>query len=49
MIQQKGGEGGDDSRNYFMINLHESMGSGRDQTRDAWICSQTHIYCQTRY
>ena len=29
-----------DRRNWFMINLHESMGSGRDQTRDPWICSQ---------
>ena len=27
-----------DCRNYFMINLHESMGPGRDQTRDPWIC-----------
>ena len=24
-----------------MINLHESMGPGRDRTRDPWICSQT--------
>ena len=24
-----------------MINLHENMGSGRDQTQDPWICSQT--------
>ena len=31
-----------------MINLHESMRSGRDQTRDFWICSQTHVCCQTR-
>ena len=23
-----------DRRNYFMINLHESMGPGRDRTRD---------------
>ena len=30
-------------RNYFMINLHESMGPGRDRTRDPWICSQTRI------
>ena len=30
-----------------MINLHESM--GHDQTRDPWICSQTHICCQTCY
>ena len=27
-----------------MINLHESIGRGRDQTRDRWICSQTR-YC----
>ena len=32
-----------------MINLHESMGLGRDRTRDPWICSQTRICCQTRY
>ena len=25
-----------DRRNYFMINLHESMGP----TRDPWICNQ---------
>ena len=30
-----------DRRNYFMINLHKSMGPGQDQTRDPWICSQT--------
>ena len=36
-------------RNYFMINLHESMGLGRDRTRNPWICSQTRICCQTRY
>ena len=24
-----------DRRNYFMVNLHESMGPGRDQTRDS--------------
>ena len=28
-------------RNYFMINLRESMGPGPDQTRNPWICSQT--------
>ena len=38
-----------DSRNYFMINLHESMEPGRDRTRDPWICSQTRICCQTHY
>ena len=32
-----------------MINLHERMGPGRDQTRDSSICSQTRICCQTRY
>ena len=36
-------------RNYVMINLRKSMGPDRDQTRDPWICSQTRIYCQTRY
>ena len=35
--------------NYFIINLHESMGPGRDRTRDPWIGSQTSICCQTRY
>ena len=25
-----------DRSNYFMINLHESMGLGRDRTRDHW-------------
>ena len=34
MNQRKEGE-------YVMINLHESIGPGRDQTRDPWICSQT--------
>ena len=34
-------------RNYFMINLRESMGLGWDQTRDPWICIQTR--CQLRY
>ena len=38
-----------DRRNYFMINLHESMGPGRDRTRDPWNCSQTRICSQTRY
>ena len=33
-------------RNYFIINLHESMGPGRDQTPDHWICSQTRICSQ---
>ena len=30
-------------------NLHESIGPGRDRTRDPWICSQTRICCQTCY
>ena len=34
-------------RNYFMINLHESMWPGWDRTRDPWICSQTCICSQT--
>ena len=38
-----------DRRNYFMINLHESMGPGRDRTRDPLICSQLRICNQTRY
>ena len=36
-------------RNYFMINLHESMGPGWNQTRDTWICSQTPICSQAGY
>ena len=28
-------------RNYFMINLQESMGPGPDRTRDLLICGQT--------
>ena len=32
-----------------MINLHESIGPGRDRTRDPWICNQTRICCQTRF
>ena len=27
-------------RNYFMINLHKSIGPDWDQTHDPWICSQ---------
>ena len=38
-----------DRRNYFMINLHKSMGPGVDRTQDPWICSQTCICSQTRY
>ena len=29
-----------DCRNYFMINLRESMGPERDQTCNPWVCSQ---------
>ena len=36
-----------DRSKYFMNNLHESMGPGRDWTLDPWICSQTHICSQT--
>ena len=36
-------------RNYYMINLHESMGPGRVGARDPWICSQTRICNQTGY
>ena len=32
-----------------MINLQESMGPGRDRTRDPWNCSQSRICSQTRY
>ena len=32
-----------------MTNLHESMGPGRDPTRNPWICRQTRICSQTRY
>ena len=50
MIQRKGEEWPkNDRRNYFLINIHESMGPSRDRTRDPWICSQTHICCQTCY
>ena len=38
-----------DCRNYFMINLHESMGLCQDQTRDPWICGQTRICSRTHY
>ena len=38
-----------DIRNYFMINLHESMGPGWDRTHDPSICSQTRICSQTHY
>ena len=38
-----------DLRNYFMVNLHESMGPSLDQTSDPWICSQTRICSQTCY
>ena len=33
----------------LLINLHESMGPGLDQTRDHWICSQMRICSQTSY
>ena len=36
-------------RNNFMINLHESMGPGRNRTSDSWICSRTCICSQTHY
>ena len=29
-------------RKYFTINLHKSMGPGRDQTHHPWISNQTH-------
>ena len=36
MIQWKGGLE-NDRRNYFMINFHESMGRGRDPTRESAV------------
>ena len=30
-----------------MINLHESIGPGRDRTHDPWICSQTRMCLAT--
>ena len=38
-----------DSRNYFMVKLHETIGPGRDRTPDPWICSKTCICSQTCY
>ena len=38
-----------DHRNDFTINLNEGMETGRDRTRDPWICSQARICSQTRY
>ena len=32
-----------------MINLHESMGQGRNRIRDPWICSQTRNRPLLRY
>ena len=49
LLEWFSGKEENDSRNYFIINLHESMGPGRDWTRDPWICSQTRICCQTLY
>ena len=46
MIQRKEEN---DRRNYFIINLLESMGPGRDRTRDPWICSQTRIAWEVNY
>ena len=36
-------------RTYFMINLHESMGLGRDQICCPWIISHTSICSETCY
>ena len=49
LLEWISGKEENDRRNYFMINLHESMGPGRDRTRDPRICSQTPICSQTRY
>ena len=49
LLEWLSGREENDGRNYFMINLQESMGPGQDWTRDPWICSQTRICCQTRY
>ena len=38
-----------DHRNYFMINLHKSMGTGRDPTQVPWFFSQMCISSQTSY
>ena len=38
-----------DHKNYFMINLYESMGPGLDITGNPWLCSQTRICRQTHY
>ena len=35
-------------RNYFMINLHESIRPSQDQTHDPWICSGTHYRLSDR-
>ena len=32
-----------DYRNYFIINLHESMGPGQDQTCDPWVREKIYI------
>ena len=42
-------KGDNDRRNYFMINVNETMGPGRIRTCDPWICRQTLICNQTRY
>ena len=33
-----------DHRNYFMIHLHESMGTVWDYTGDPWLSSQAHYW-----
>ena len=38
-----------DHSNYFMINLHKSMRTGRDPTQDPWFFSQMCISSQTSY
>ena len=35
----------DDCSNYFMVNLHKSMGPGQDRTCHPSICSQIGICC----
>ena len=38
-----------DPRNYFVFNLHESIGPGQDQACDPWISSQKRMCSQARY
>ena len=46
LLEWIGGREENNRRNYFMINLRESMGPGRDLTHNPLICSQMRI-CNT--